>query len=462
MRTHRIRMTRAASLGVLVAALLLGAGCETSSGSPAGGADTVGGDTAAPDDTVSGDHVAPTPGPFLGEHVHTMRMGQSDNAEVIKAIPGKRMALLVSSKARKVTLLRVGADRLETAREAVLFENDSTESELTHVDVSSDGSWAVATRTLLVTDGGGAQTDCGGELVFFDATDSPSFGTVLKQVAVGPMPDSVDISDDDTLVVSADERDGPDAWGKCEVPGETASISVVDVTGGPAAAALRHQIAIADTESAPREPESIVFSADNDLVFATLQDSHEVLFFRVSALAGVANPTTADVTVVRLPDNALGAGPWPDGVTRFVAGDGVEYFATAGEWNDTFCVLKADGTVVANVDISARDLPESLPRVIQEDYPLFSPDSIVPFHYGDRSYLAFTLRHAGAVAVYDVTDATAPAYRTAIAVGDDETGGKDEDGSTIRPEGIAAAADGAFLLTANEEESSVSLIVPAE
>jgi len=66
------------------------------------------------------------------------------------------------------------------------------------------------------------------------------------------------------------------------------------------------------------------------------------------------------------------------------------------------------------------------------------------------------------VAVYDVTDPTAPVYDTAVTVGADERGGQDDDGSTIRPEGIAAAADGTFVLTANEAESSVSLIVPVD
>ena len=53
-------------------------------------------------------------------------------------------------------------------------------------------------------------------------------------------------------------------------------------------------------------------------------------------------------------------------------------------------------------------------------------------------------------------------YSSAVQVGHDEKGGQDEDGSTIRPEGVAAAPDGHFLLTANEEESSVSLVLPVE
>jgi len=401
---------------------------------------------------------------YLGNHAHTLRRGQSDNVEVVKRVPGQRRALVLSSKARKLALLNVLEDRVEvvTGREKTLFENDTTESELTNLDVSASGTWAVATRTLIQVDGAGKQISCGGQLVFIDVSDSDAFGTVLKQVDVGPMPDSVDISDDDKLVVSADERDGPDAWGKCEVAGAEASVSVVDLQAGPTGAVNLHTVKMIDADTGPREPESITFSKDNDLVVVTLQDSHEVALFRVSALAGKANPTSADMTLVALPANALGAKPWPDGVARFEDAAGKEHFAIAGEWNDTLIVIDGEGHVVANADVSAGDIPQSFPRVVKADYPPFSPDTIAPFRYGTQPYLAVALRHSGAVAVYDVGDASKPAYRTAIQVGESETGKADEDGSVIRPEGITASPDGSFILTANEEESSVSLILPVE
>jgi len=413
------------------------------------------------DDGEGGDEL-PARTTFRAQHMHTLRLGANDNAEVVKAIPGQPRALLVSSKARKVTLLQVGADRLESKREAVLFAADATESELTHVDVSSDGSWAVLTRTIIETDADGAQTSCGGELVFIDASDADTFGTILAQVAVGPMPDSVDISDDDLWVASANERDGPDAWGKCEVPDAQPSISLVDTSGGPAAAVEAKRVLMVDGDTGPREPESVTFGADDDLVVATLQDSHEVALLSVSAMQALDAPTSADLTIVALPANALGAKPWPDGVARFVDGGGAEYFAVAGEWNDTFSVLDPAGAVVATVEVSAADIPESFPRVVEADSPLFSPDSVAAFQHGGRSWITFSLRHAGALATYDVTDVSQITFGGALAVGDSEQGGQDEDGSTIRPEGVAAAADGSFVLSANEEESSVSLVVPVD
>lgn len=401
-------------------------------------------------------------GRYLGQHVHTLLMGEADNAEVIKVVPGQDLALLVSSKGRQLTLLAIEGEELVILREVSLFEDDPTESELTHVDISDDGTWAVVTRTIIVTDGSEEQVDCSGELVFVDVSDSDTFGTILNQVEVGPMPDSVDISDNGELVASANERDGPDAWGKCEVAGEVPSISIIELSDGPQSAIEVARVEMIDGDTGPREPESVVFSSDNDLIAATLQDSHELVLLRASEIQALERPTSEDITIVSLPVNALGAGPWPDGVARFTDGAGEEYFATAGEWNDTFTVLEGTGSIVANVAIDAADLPASLPRVMDESSPLFSPDSIAPFHRGGRSYLAFSLRHSGAVAVYDVTDPETPLHAAAIAVGHDEQGGINEEGSTIRPEGIGAASDGSFIVSANEGESSVSLIVAVE
>jgi hypothetical protein len=433
------------------------AGCGGDSGE-GNNSDTLGGDLAgdAAEDTLQGGH-------FVGQLAQTMLLGQGDNAEVVKAVPGSSKVLLLASKARKLLLLDTAGGQLTSLQEKSLFPNDPSESELTNLAVSPDGTWAVATRTILTVDGGGTQTDCGGSLVFIDTRNDDSFGAVLAEVEVGPMPDAVAVSDDGLWVASADERDGPEAWGKCVVAGEKASISILDLANGPAQAAVVHTITMVD-DGAPREPESIVFSKDNDLVVATLQDSHEVLLVRVSDLAGKATLDSSDaaVKIVRLPDDSVGAGPWPDGVGRLVLGNGDEYFVTAGEWNDTFTVLDAEGTVVSNNPIAPADIPEAFPRVIDEGYPLFSPDSVASFDYNGRSLVAFTLRHSGAVAVYDLSDPSAPVFASAVAVGQDEQGVWDENGSTIRPEGLAAAPDGSFLVTANEGESSASLVVPVD
>jgi hypothetical protein len=389
-------------------------------------------------------------------------MGMADNAEVIQAIDGTNRAILVSSKARKISLLEVEQGQVKILHERALFSEDTSESELTHVDINSTGSWAVLSRTIVQVGEDGAQIACGGELIFVDATASESFGDILATVPVGPMPDSVDISDDDLLVVSANERDGPDAWGKCEVPDAMPSISILDLKNGPAEAVEIARIEMLDGGTGPREPEDVCFSKDDDLVAVTLQDSHEVALFRVSDILEISNPTSDDIEIIALPPNALGALPWPDGITSFEDQTGTEYFAIAGEWNDTLLILDHGGTVVANLDISSQEIPEHFPRVEDEGSPLFSPDSLTSFIAAGRTYLGATLRHSGVVALWDVSDISSISFAMAIPVGKNEMGGADEEGSTIRPEGITAAKDGSFILVANEEESSVSLIVPVE
>jgi DNA-binding beta-propeller fold protein YncE len=415
-------------------------------------------DTSSPADVASEEVQGPVGPHYLAQLADTMLMGTGDNAEIVKVIPGTNQALLVSSKARKVTLLDFAGGQLTLVREAALFPADASESELTHIAVSPDGSWAVATRTFIETDGDGAQVDCSGELIFLDVADSADFGTLLLKVPVGPMPDAVAISDDGNWVASANERDGPDAWGKCEVAGEEASISILDVSGGPASAIEVHRITLVDSDTGPREPESIVFGADNDLVAATLQDSHELLLVNRSDLTEPAL-TSEDgaVTIVRLPDDAIGAGPWPDGIGRFEVA-GTEYFAIAGEWNDTFTIVDGTGAIIASEAIAPADIPTTLPRVIDEGSPRFSPDSVATFVWSKRAHVAFTLRHSGAVAIYDVSNPVKPVFATAVGVGQNEGGNQDEDGSTIRPEGIAASTNGEYLVVANEGESSVSLV----
>ena len=402
---------------------------------------------------------------YLGFNSETMLMGTNDNAEIIRTIPGKPgRALLLSSKARKLTLFEVRENALKKIAEKVFFPDDASESELTSLAVSPDGTYAIATRTLISTDSSGAQTDCGGELVFIGLGDD-SLGDVLHRVTVGPMPDAVAISDDGKYAVSADERDGPDAWGKCLVTGMTPSISVIDLSKGPSAASVRSRVMMAEdiNVTGPREPEYVAISRDNNRVLVTLQDSHEVAVFDISQLPeGEVSSDSEAVSIVKLPPNDLGAYPWPDGILRFEDASGTEFFAIAGEWNDRLLVVDRNGAAVANKEISQSDVPPSFPRVIDSGSPLFSPDSLAGFSYGGRPYVAVTLRHAGAVAYYDMSDAAAPAWRTIVKVGQNEQGGQDESGSTVRPEGICAAQDGSYVLTANEKESSVSLIIPAD
>lgn len=402
---------------------------------------------------------------YQGQHVGTLEFADDDNSEVVKMLPDGTRAVLVASKTRKVTLLGVSASGLTELRSANLFPDDVSESELTHIDFDSRARFAVVTRTQPITDGDGMLTDCRGSLVFVDVADSDAFGTVLAELEVGPMPDAVDISPDDRWVVSADEQD---AYSKCDIDGVSPSVTLVELPGAdPAAARVRARIDLSTGDAeVVREPEQIIFARDNDTVAATLQDSHEVLIFSRTALLDGAGDAVVEVdgnalNIVRLPDRADGAEPWPDGLAAFTDATGTERFVVTGEFNDTLHTLALDGALLGSVTISEDMVPGDFPRVTDpESNAPFRPDSVAAFTYEGVPYGAVSLKHSGAVGVWDLSDPTDIYPVSMVKVGARE-GASSAEESTLGCEGISAH-DSGLIVTANEDESSASLVAPLQ
>lgn len=402
---------------------------------------------------------------WRGAHVETLVFGAQDNSEVVKLLPNGNRAILVASRSRKVTLLEVSSEKITELRSVNLFPDDTEESELTHIDFDSQGRFAVITRTLPTTQNG-ELVSCSGSLVFVDVSDGESFGEVLQEIEVGPMPDAVDISPDDRWLVSADEVDFNDD--KCPLPGLTPSISVLELPSqDPKEAKLRAQILLqSEAEENLREPEQVIFAADNDTVAVTLQDTHELLTFRVSEIVTDTEPQNIGpvgpgdderISITKIPNREDGAEPWPDGVAHFVDQEGTSWFVTAGEFNDTLAIFSKDGAFHRQIEIREEDMPGDLPRNLEEwSLAPFRPDSIAPFSRDGRTYLAFSLKHAGAVGVWSVEDVDKIELVQVIKVGANEMGSADTE-SSLGMEGISANNQG-MILTANEKESSVSLV----
>ena len=398
------------------------------------------------------------------EHVMTLRFGADDNSEVIKLLPAGDRAVLIASKARKLTLLAVDPTGLAELQSVFLFPDDSTESELTHIDFDAAGRFAAITRTLPITTGG-MVTDCQGEVVFVDLEPGDAFGTVLKTLAVGAMPDAVDISGDDRWAVTADEVDYND--GKCPVAAVSGSISIIELPDGdPTRARLRAQIHMSDApDGGRREPEQVIFAPDGDRVAVTLQDTHEVLFFSRSALVGddpeqVLHHALDAVTVTPYPRRDDGAEPWPDGVQCFVDGSGEVHFVAAGEYNDTLAFFDITGGFEGQVRLASADFPADLPRNLESgSFAPFRPDSLAVLDVDGQAWLAASLKHAGAIGVWDVSDGIPSGPFAVIKVGYTDTGTPETE-SSLGTEGIAAgiSAGRPVVLTANERESSVSLV----
>ena len=99
-------MTRALPLLALLTGLsLLGHGCGS-------------------DGTPSPEATSTTP--YAAQLVDTLLMGSADNAEVVAWVPGADRALLVSSKARKVSLLEVSEGQLTLVDDVSLFSDDAS------------------------------------------------------------------------------------------------------------------------------------------------------------------------------------------------------------------------------------------------------------------------------------------------------------------------------------------------
>ncbi|MCP4503259.1 MAG: hypothetical protein GY822_25255 [Deltaproteobacteria bacterium] len=386
---------------------------------------------------------------YQGRHVSTLSFGANDNSEVVKLLPTGDRAVLIASKARKLTLLRVDDNGLEELQNKILFPDDNGESELTHVDFNSTGTFAAITRTLPVRQGD-TLVDCQGSIVFVDLHED-RFGDILLELPVGPMPDAVDISDDDKWAVTADEVDFND--GKCDLEEKKASVTVVEIPDGdPTRAVVRESLVMQSQDGQnKREPEQIIFAANNDTVAVTLQDTHEVLFFSVSDVQ--------NQKLVRMPNRDDGAEPWPDGVARIQDAAGEPYFVVAGEYNDTFALFDLEGELQKLVEIRASDVPSDLPRNL-ESWSLapFRPDSAVGFSFDGHQHVAFSLKHAGAVGVWNVDDIDQIYVESVVKIGNQDTGTPTTE-SSMGTEGISANNAG-FIVTANEGESSASLVAP--
>ncbi len=391
--------------------------------------------------------------------LESQMISANSNAEIVRVVPETGLILLLDSKKGQLFNYAWGDSKLKRGADVTkLLAEEEGENEITSAALVS-GEVLAVTKTIISTDGSGKQLDCGGELLFVSIKLGKDFGKILGKVEVGPMPDAVAVTRDGKWAITADERDGPDAWGKCSVAGKEPSISIVSLEGGVENAVVKSRISLSQNEKKqPREPEYVAIAHDDDSVAVTLQDSHEVAMFKISeVVAKGAVVNESDIKIVALPANEQGAEPWPDGIEHIQVG-GKPYYVIAGEWNDCLITLDAAGNVVSNVQIAPKHVPSQFPYADAANTPRYSPDSLFSFNIGENVYVAASLRHAGAAIVYQYNVPQKPNFAGIVKVGSKEEGKIDKDGSSVRPEGISGSASAGFLVTANEGEGSVSYI----
>jgi len=395
----------------------------------------------------------------------TLVAGTFDNAEIVRAIENTNDAILVSSKAQKLTRYTFNDSKgisLVKMSDSIIAAPASDDDEITSGNLYDKDTF-IATHTILRKTGEKI-TSCEGELIAVSLKDD-EFGKVIKTVDVGPMPDYVAVSPDKKWAISADERDSEvDAWGKCPVTDAVPSVTIVDLSEGVSSMKAVARIKFTQkSEYGPREPEGVAIASDNDTVAVSLQDSNEMAIFRISDV--MKNTADAETGMIELGDDAAkivmlpvsdeGLYTWPDGVVSLKVG-GKDYFVLAGEWNDMIVTSDTDGNIISKVQITKSDVPTTYPCSSEAETPHYSPDSLTTYTRDGHTYVAASLRYAGAVIAYNFDDPTKPTFAGVAKVGKDDYAGCSENNSKVRPEGISAA--NGLIWTANEKESSISVV----
>lgn len=380
----------------------------------------------------------------------TQVYSETDNVESVRAIiDGSHVpsAIVVSSKSRTVREIRVNGNNIVQNTEFRDINSDG-DDEFTNSAVLNEGVYLL-TKTILTRENDKI-VDCGGELYVAREGEAVS-------VPVGAMPDAVAVTPDKRYAVTADERDSEsEAWGKCPVASVMPSVTFVALGEDVAQSEVVKSVQFTKNALGPREPEYVAVSSDNETVAVTLQDSHEIAILKISELMTAEDKVLDEsvAKIVQLPANAAGANPWPDGVVAFDVDDKT-YFAIAGEWNDTLIIVDTAGNVVSNTMITEREVPTSYPCIEDNESPRYSPDSVTSFEACDKVYVAATLRFAGAVIIYDVTNPAVPAFAHIESVGESDVTGCSKEGSKVYPEGISSGNQ--YIWTANEGENSVTV-----
>lgn len=382
----------------------------------------------------------------------THKFSETDNIESVRVTnESGDKAFVVGSKSKTVYRVQPGSDDI-TSEIIYQAENMTKDEELTNSAAINETDYAL-THTLLLHDSSNEIVSCGGELILHDGKENKDY-----TVKTGPMPDAVAVSPDKKYAITADEHDDMvAAWGKCPIASEKPGVSIIDLSSGLASAKLVKQIQFTKNILGPREPEYVAIASDNDTAAVTLQDSHEVAIFSIQAVLNESGDVLEEsaAKIVQLPANPAGQNPWPDGIVSFTVNNKI-YFAIAGEWNDTIIIIDSAGNVVSNTYITESDVPTNFPCVEDTDSPRYSPDSITAFIHNEKQYIASSLKFAGAVIVYDVTDPSKPELQFIEKVGETDTQGCSKDGSSVSPEGISAGSG--YIWTANEGENSATVI----
>jgi len=298
--------------------------------------------------TTSGDVAPPEPGPTSFENqlnlnlLGTYATGVFDEsaAEIAAHDPATQRVFFVNSNDNTVEVLDIS--------------NPSAPALINSIDVSAYGA---APNSVAVSDGVVAvavEADVKqdpGAVVFFDAD-----GTYINDVTVGALPDMLTFTPDGTKIVVANEGEPNDDY---DVDPE-GSISVIDVSGGAAAASVTTvgfgSLTEADVEGVrifgpnatiaqDLEPEYITVSEDSQTAYAVCQENNGIIVVDLMtntisdvwalgtkdySLPGNGIDASNDADAVEIQNQPVKSYYMPDAMTSYSVG-GSTFILTANE-----------------------------------------------------------------------------------------------------------------------------------
>lgn len=353
------------------------------------------------------------------------------NPEIVDFVPGSdERAVVVSAVANQVSELLFTETSLSFGREEVIDTGSDT-SNMTSIKVAPSGEYAAVTVM---------EEDCvKGQVLFVDIGDG--FGAVLGSVEVGYGPDSGAFSEDGAYFVTADEDDREDHPCK-PADRKGGSISIIDVSGGPAAAEVVQTIAV--DHALDSEPEGIAIAPDGTVLVAVQETSELVRF----SLGDVPDATGEIIE--------LTPGSEPDGLAIDEAG---KWAIIGYEAGDALAVFDLEaGEVVSEYVIrNSGDVPDSYNRDESDSTHLHEPEGTVVFRSQGQLFVATSLQESHALVAYRLSDAGELSFDSITQSGIGWPA--EEDGrvkSEVGPEGLAVHPGG-MMLVANEREGSITL-----
>jgi len=387
------------------------------------------------DDTISQGEVS-----FDISHVVSKMTNADSNPEIVRMVPGTDdQAVVICSAAN--TLLPITYTATDfTFGTAVNVDPGSSTSETTSIDISIaiDGTNYIAVCV--------AEADCApGRVLLVSYPDM----TTVASVTIGYNPDGCAFTKDGSFLVVACEDDREDRackpddrWG--------GSVAIIDLTDGVENASLAQLFMVDWAEDS--EPEHAE-TAEDGTTIVSVQETSQVIIFNVND----APLEAGEYTVVDLPDDDGGNPAEPDGM--YITPDGL-YGVISNEKNGSFYMLDlATGEVLSKTTIED-DLTKP-PYTFDERKATkrTEPEECSVVEWGGNLYAVFALQESHGVVVYDITDPVNPMFDSADVVGLDPENDMSDEGSEIGCEGLAAHPTNGVILTANERQGSVSMLV---